>query len=664
MIGTIGNQVTLKMFKSGLILFFISILSGCSLLLSDFQPSVAVSNIKPQDYIAQQRGDVLTTGKLSLQTRQTILVSGLDNGVCAKPDSLACLHGLAEFNGVSEESKLSALAEIWLLYAITTSKDVDARNVFSAWLESARYAYAYLFYTPRTPGDRAFEDRQTLVKDWYNYAVQQATTLLFQAKINNPYANETDNNYAIKFDDWRLNLNIAVRLPKGVRRPDELISANILNFKGLRSTYRRDGFGAEFIAVIKDQEMPKPASPVQNNSTNTKKRWSQSPGWSEMPSPDITVVYKFVGDDLEQILGNKQVDIDVLDPFMVDRININGQAVPLAGNFTAGYGFWLAQSGFSRQSLRSLFGREQGIERPQLFMMQPYDPNKRVILMVHGLASSPEAWVNLANEILGDEQLRNEFQVWQIYYPTNLPIVINHALIRKLLQETIMNFDPESSTQASQDMVLIGHSMGGMIGRLMVSTADTELWNWVQQERDIDSKNLNRLHRNLDPILQFEPVPNIGRAIFIATPHKGTKVAGNNMVRWLSGFVRLPLVILKNIDEALVPKAYAGDTALSARKLAIPSSFDNLDENDAFVIAAANLPIAAGLEYHSIIARKSADGPLLKSDDGFVPYTSSHLDGAQSEAVIVSGHSVQESAESILEIRRILKEDINTHKLN
>ncbi len=115
------------------------------------------------------------------------------------------------------------------------------------------------------------------------------------------------------------------------------------------------------------------------------------------------------------------------DPLMEDHLDLHGHRVPLASNFTAGYGLWLACSGFNEQSLRALLGRERGIERPHLYLLQPFDPQRRIIVMLHGLASSPEAWVNLANEIEGDEQLRRQFQVWLIHYPTNLPLVASHA---------------------------------------------------------------------------------------------------------------------------------------------------------------------------------------------------------------------------------------------
>lgn len=293
--------------------------------------------------------------------------------------------------------------------------------------------------------------------------------------------------------------------------------------------------------------------------------------------------------------------------------------------------------------------------------MQPFDPDWRIILMLHGLASSPEAWVNVANEILGDEDLRREFQVWQVYYPTNMPIVLNHAAIRRLLGEVLASVDPSGQAAASHGIVLIGHSMGGMISRLLVSSADEQLWDWALNARNVDANRLTRASERIDPILRFEPLSGVDRAIFIATPHRGTAVAGQRMARWLSGLVRLPLTMLKNMG-GVIQSAYAAPANVSELLKTIPTSIDNLDQKDSFVKAAATLPISRHVPYRSIIARVNARGPLEKTDDGLVPYASSHLPGAVSEKVIVSGHSVQETAAAILEIRRILHEDIVRHR--
>jgi hypothetical protein len=50
--------------------------------------------------------------------------------------------------------------------------------------------------------------------------------------------------------------------------------------------------------------------------------------------------------------------------------------------------------------------------------------------------------------------------------------------------------------------------------------------------------------------------------------------------------------------------------------------------------------------------------PVEQQSDGVVPYLSASLAGAQSEMVIRSGHSVQETSSAILELRRILHQHL------
>jgi pimeloyl-ACP methyl ester carboxylesterase len=283
--------------------------------------------------------------------------------------------------------------------------------------------------------------------------------------------------------------------------------------------------------------------------------------------------------------------------------------------------------------------------------MQPYDPNRRIIVMLHGLASSPEAWVELANEILGDEALRQHYQIWQVYYPTNMPVALNHAMIRRALGDTLTHFDPSGQAPASSDLVLVGHSMGGVIARLMVSSTDQSL---VQLAAD-HSRLTPQQIRRIDPMLRFEPFPNVSSAIFIAAPHRGTSVAGGRLGRWMAGFIRFPITVLEELAHTLAPNAAASSRESLAT---IPNSVDNLDENDPFVRTAAGFPISSQVRYHSIVAQANSEVALDDSDDGLVPYRSAHLPGAQSEKVIISGHSVQQSAAAILEIQRILREDM------
>ncbi|VVE87056.1 esterase/lipase family protein [Pandoraea bronchicola] len=657
-------------------------LSGCAM--------VEVRSLGPDQYIAMKRGDILSTGKLSASTDDVIRVAGLDETICAKP-SLDCIDALGRAKEIDIDRRLAAMAEMSMQLAIAQTPAGETQwndAQFDLWLRSARYAYAYLFHGDRRSSERAFEDRQTQVRDYYNYAVQTFSVALFR---------RVQQTGKVQIAGWTLPIDASsVRFANDRILPREVLPASTLSFAGLRSPYRRDGFGAELVAVLDEKSAadaltsgsgsPAPrgdaatgldnrqVSSEQNEESGGARNPRESrasrdfrratdpeagPVFSEMPSPSLTLLLRFDGTSLAQVLTTRVATLVVYDPYRQSSVELNGQTVPLAGNFTAGYGLWLARSGFAQQSLRTLFGRDRGIVRPHIYLMQPFDPGRHVILMLHGLASSPEAWVNLANEIQGDATLREHFQIWQVYYPTNAPILVNAMAIRNAFEATLKHFDPDGLSAASHGAVVIGHSMGGVIARLMVSSADDELWSVFQDDYHLDDHQVDRARGRLNPLFQFKPVPQFERAIFIAAPHRGTPFARNRLGRWVSNLIKLPVTLLSGIDDVLHFATGTEDSPSDGKTGYVPNSVDQLRDNDPYVVATAGLKISPSVQYHSIIARRDPKGPLEESSDGVVPYKSAHLAGAQSERVIVSGHSVQETPQAILEIRRILHEDVD-----
>lgn len=611
---------------------------------------VTVEARKPGDYAGQVRGDVLSTGALSQAGLETLRVSGLEPEQCLRALQ-ACARQLEAVSGVSAERRMATLAELWTGQALTHMPErgqAPDQVALDAWLRAARYAYAYLFFTERMPSERAFENRQTQVRDYYNYAAEQVGAGLFQRGKLEGLPDDTAG--AVQVGDWSVRTDMQdFRLPGGIARPDALVPAGMLRFSGLLSIYRRDGFGAELVARVPPEQVGDPSATGQGLM---RPRAADTPAYSEIPYAPATVLLDFQGQDLATVLASRQVVVHPYDPYRVEQVSLNGQRVPLAGNFTAAYGLWLAQSGFARQSLRSMLGREDGIERPHLYLMQHYDPDRRIVLMLHGLGSSPEAWVNVANEIMGDQVLRQEYQIWQVYYPTNVPIAINRAQIQALVEQTLQHFDPQGTARASREMTLIGHSMGGVIGRLLVSSSGDGLWNRFVAGRELDAARRQRVRERLKPLLNFSPLPQVDRAIFIAAPMRGTPLAGSRLGRFLGRLVRLPVTMLARFGDVL--QDLGGHHGAAGAKPSMPNAIDNLRDTDPFIRATAELPIAPGVRYHTIIARRDRQVPLEQSDDGLVPYRSAHLDGAESEKVITSWHSVQETPQAILEIRRIL----------
>ena len=623
------------------------VLALCALLLMSGCAAVSVSSVSPSNYLTERRGDVLTTGRLSTSAQEVLRVVGIED---CREHAAACREALAGTAGLTEEQRQSALAELWLEAALAADtrpapdKAASQQDLgLDAWLETARHAWAYLFFTERSPGERAFEERQTQVRDYYNYAVQQTMTRLFHSysqQQSQPDVVTLAQPAGLQVEGWQFSSHIeGMVMPSNMPMPRELLTASSLRFTGLRNTYRRDGFGAPLVAVL---------PPTATDA-------AQAP-FAETRYPALTALLAFDGATLSDVLRTRRVQVRLYNPYRSQQVDMGRGQVPLAANFTAGYGLWLARSGFAVQALQTLFGRSDGIVRPQVQLMQPYDPDRGIVVMLHGLASSPEAWVNVANEILGDELLRQHYQVWQVYYPTNAPIPLNRHAIEQALEQTLAHFDPNGTARASRNIVLVGHSMGGVLARLLVSDSGDQMWSLLPPDRASPDP---KLRSELAAYLEFHPLRQVTRVIFIAAPHRGTPFAENRLSRRIANLVTLPLAMLDQASDLISRLTQLAPTSAKAQPLRIPNSIDNLSDRDPFVRAAARLPISSDVRYHSIIGREHAEGPLSSSSDGIVPYSSAHLDGALSEKVIVSGHSVQETPQAVLEIRRILREHLS-----
>ena len=316
---------------------------------------VGVSRVKTHDYINERRADVIGANRLSDRTVQALNVVALTVDSC-KREFAACTDTVAHSPGLNDEQRLSALSELWLAKAVRTDRAKAGVTMedetLDAFLQSARYAYAYLFYTARAPADRAFALRQVQVIGFYNFAVQRAVSRFFQElpQLGTQWTQTSLAGWTV------MRPQSDLRLADNARAPTELIPAADLRFKGLRNVYQRDGFGSDFVAVT-PPEAPDDDVP-----------------WREPDYASMTGALVFDGGTLDEVLATRQVRLLVRDPYRDDTITIGGRTVPLGANFTAAYGIWLARSGFASQSIRSLLGREGGITTPRVLMMQPYDP--------------------------------------------------------------------------------------------------------------------------------------------------------------------------------------------------------------------------------------------------------------------------------------------------
>ncbi|MCT6962765.1 alpha/beta hydrolase, partial [Salmonella enterica subsp. enterica serovar Typhimurium] len=81
-------------------------------------------------------------------------------------------------------------------------------------------------------------------------------------------------------------------------------------------------------------------------------------------------------------------------------------------------------------------------------------------------------------------------------------------------------------------MVLIGHSMGGVISRLLVSNSNDVVWNAVF---DIPPEQLHGAREDiatLESVVRFQAYPGVTRAFFLAAPHLGSPYV-DSFVGWI-----------------------------------------------------------------------------------------------------------------------------------
>ena len=296
---------------------------------------------------------------------------------------------------------------------------------------------------------------------------------------------------------------------------------------------------------------------------------------------------------------------------------------PLAADFAVPLAVMLAKENPKKLELARLLRPEKYAGTAHIARLQPYDPNKTVVLVTHGLMDSPATWTPMLNALRGDPDIRRHYQFWFCSYPSGYPYPYSAAILRRELDAA------ESRFPLRKPIVLIGHSMGSMISRLMITDSADTLWLKIFAK----------------------PPEQVPRVIFIATPHRDSDLARNWLGRIGSSLVKAPTTLATVGKEALnVVTLDVGAMKLSR----IPNSVDTLSPNNRFVKNVSTIPITPGIPYHTICGDRGR-GDTPKSSDGVVPYWSSHLDGAQSELVVPSNHSAHQNPQAIEEVRRILK---------
>jgi pimeloyl-ACP methyl ester carboxylesterase len=338
------------------------------------------------------------------------------------------------------------------------------------------------------------------------------------------------------------------------------------------------------------------------------------------------------------------------DPLITENVSLGGHTQPLAADFTVPLAVLLAQAKPEKLELTRLLRPEKYAETARIARLQPYDPNRTVVLVIHGLMDSPATWAPMINHLRSDESIRRKYQFWFYSYPSGYPYPYSASILRSELGEI------EQRYALKKKMVVIGHSMGGCISRLLITDSGNQIWMRTfgkppeQVAMDPETKKL------FTDALIFKHRPEIGRVIFISSPLRGADLASNWAGRIGSSLVKSPATLLKAGGEMLKFATFQGDELKLKR---MPNSIDTLAPNNRFVREINRIPLTPGIPHHVISGDRGKGGnkdqtaPVM--NDGIVPYWSSHMETAQSELVVPSHHSAHQNPQAMAEVARILK---------
>ena len=564
--------------------------------------------------------NALTTGKPSLSTQILLHLYDLDGLYAEAPaKAIMVLHQIVAAGDAGPDA-LFALAELSFLQGERTGEHSQS-------LAAVVYAYAFLF--PAQPADRPnpFDPRLRAAADIYNRALTQGL-----AEADGEHVDLRSGDYPLPFGSLSIDFDPDA-LRWGDRVPVRYIPAAELHIEGLQNRYRIPGIGAPLAADL---------------SVDRDQRGFQTPAAVKLP---VTALLRLDA-SVSAIAGGRISGRLTLYPDSGRQmVAIGGQQVPLESEPSAALAYALSNPDVWRTEVTGFLRGDLLQKLPtQLFGLEPYHPGRIPVVLIHGTASSAGRWADLINDLQNDPAIREHFQFWLYTYDTGNPIILSALQLRTQLEAALKQLDPNRRDPALRNVVLIGHSQGGLLAKMLVINSGSRLFD-AFSTKPLDEIPLPDTTRDtIRRAFFLTPIPDVTRVIFIATPQRGSFFAGGTLPQLIGRLVTLPLDSMRMLADVLSSKSNA--LRLDPSKVHFGSIY-GMTPGSPMISALASIPVAPNVVAHSIIAVKG-DGPVETGDDGVVEYSSAHIDEAASELVVRSGHSVQGDPRTVAEVRRIL----------
>ena len=609
-------------FLSSLFMLFLllGLLAGCSI-------PIGVARISTQESYRQSTANPLNEGVPSTATRVVLQRHNLTDA--ASDDPVKTIRFINETAKLDERRDLLfALAELSYLHGERlkgSHSSVDAAQAPDYFLLSSVYAYLYLLGEGKEPPPSAWDVRFREACDLYNRAlgkgfpVDQGGSLRVGDRVRKLPVGELTIIPNVESLYWKID------------QFGSFLPADDYEVFGFTVRNRTPGLGVPLIAVI-------------NQSLD-------APNGGALP---ITALLRINASLKELGSGKATATLELYSAYDQAEVMVNGRKVPLETDSTAPLAYRLNDPGIWRLDFKRFLGSAR-IATPMI-LIQPYEPGRIPVVFVHGTASSPLWWAEMVNTLRSDPVIRKRFQFWFFQYDSSRIIALSAVELRETLTGMVQKLDPEGKDPALRQMVVVGHSQGGLLTKMSVVAPGDRIWKSISDQSIDEMDMTEEIKQMARRSLFFEPLPFVKRVMFISTPHRGSFLTKNWVRNLVRSLVSIPIDIITLNPQRFIQFTDQLKLPPDMRNR-IPSSVDAMSSDNPVLQTLVTIPLAPGVKGHSIIA--VLPGMEIKTgNDGVVEYQSAHIDGLESEFIVRSGHSCQGHPFTIEEVRRILHEHI------
>ncbi len=522
----------------------------------------------------------------------------------------------------------------------------DALNHFGVALTNS---YDYLFSDDLDNSRNEYDPQFRAVCDLYNESLEDTLRLL--SKTNNIQPGQT---YRVHTPDRDFVVRTAMR---GKWKPDEFDHYEFVSdyeIETLRNRHITYGLGVPLIAVRR---------PPTDKQSNAQEKY-----YAEGLSYSVTALMRCIDPPAGGRTGESRTCVlEFFDPLTANQVQLARDWVPLETDLTTPLAFFLDSPEFRKRNraTEGLLNPNRTQAKRGLYMLEPYDPNRIPVLMVHGLWSSPMTWMDMFNDLRSFPEIRERYQFWFYLYPSGQPFWISATQLRKDLITMRDSFDQAHRDQSLDQMVLVGHSMGGLVSRMQTIDSGDEFWKIVSNEpADTPEEALAKLkgpnedRNKLVSTLFFKPNQSIRRVITISTPHRGSEFA-NDYTRWLARkLIKLPVM---NITTGNRLTAENPHLFRDSQMLTVSNAIDSLAPESPIFPVMLRAKRSPNVKYHNIIGVLQNPSFLYPSgrSDGIVDIQSARMDDVESELIVDAEHTtIHMIGTTIFEVRRILLEHL------